>query len=257
MDNLCVAHRGFSYVAPENTLAAFRIAMEFPFVKWIELDVQLSRDGVPVVIHDFRLERTTNGCGLVKDSSWEQLRRLDAGSWKGINYRGEPIPSLAEVLDLCRGKVRLNIELKTSADMYPGLESAVLQQISAYGMEQEVVLTSFDQQALYKVKELVPDICTGLITDSRPADLVSRLSALGCTFLSMAYSQVDAKLMTEMSEHGVTVMAWTVDQVRLMRKLVALHPDVMICTNRPDVWEQALNSWWGNIILTLRRWLIR
>ncbi|MFB5673331.1 glycerophosphodiester phosphodiesterase [Paenibacillus terreus] len=259
MHNLCVAHRGSSHAAPENTLAAFKQAMAFPFVKWIELDVQLSRDGVPVVIHDFRLERTTNGSGLVKDRSWDELRRLDAGSWKSPRYRGEPIPSLAEVLDLCRGKVRLNIELKTSGDMYPGLESAVLRQIVARGMEQEIVLTSFDQQALRKVKELMPEVCTGLITDIRPADLSGRLSALGCSFLSMAYPKIDARLMAEMSEQGITVMAWTVDQVGIIRSLASLHPDLMICTNRPEAWEQAMKrkSLIGNTILTVKRWLIR
>ena len=82
MNNLCVAHRGFSSIAPENTMAAFNMAMERPEVQWMELDVQLSRDGVPVVIHDFTLERTTNGKGRVKDTDWSALKQLDAGSWK-------------------------------------------------------------------------------------------------------------------------------------------------------------------------------
>ncbi|MDP4097756.1 glycerophosphodiester phosphodiesterase family protein [Paenibacillus sp. P96] len=259
MHNLCVAHRGSSYSAPENTLAAFRQAMEFPFVKWIELDVQLSRDSVPVVIHDFSLERTTNGTGLVRDKSWDELRRLDAGSWKSLRYRGEPIPSLVEVLDLCKGKVHLNIELKTTGDMYPGLEREVLRLIISRGMEQDVVLTSFDQQALRRVKELMPGIGTGLITDIRPADLSTRLSSLGCSFLSMAYPKIDAKLMTEMTKQGVAVMAWTADQAGAIRRLVSLHPDLMICTNRPETWDQAVNgtSLLGNTLLTIKRWLIR
>lgn len=85
MNHLCVAHRGFSGIAPENTMAAFKLALEQPFVHWVELDVQLSKDGVPVVIHDFTLERTTNGTGKVKDSDWKALQQLDAGSWKVQN----------------------------------------------------------------------------------------------------------------------------------------------------------------------------
>ncbi len=103
MDHLCVAHRGFSGIAPENTLAAFKLAIDQLFVRWIELDVQLSKDGVPVVIHDFTLERTTNGTGRVKDTDWKELKRLDAGGWKSAEYQGERIPTLAQVLDLCRG----------------------------------------------------------------------------------------------------------------------------------------------------------
>lgn len=82
MNNLCVAHRGFSSIAPENTMAAFLLAMEQPEVQWMELDVQLSRDGVPVVIHDFTFDRTTNGKGLVRETDWSEIQQLDAGAWK-------------------------------------------------------------------------------------------------------------------------------------------------------------------------------
>lgn len=113
MNNLCVAHRGFSSIAPENTMAAFLMAMERPEVQWMELDVQLSRDGVPVVIHDFTVDRTTNGKGLVRETDWADLQRLDAGAWKNKSYKGERIPALSELLDRSCGRVRLNIELKT------------------------------------------------------------------------------------------------------------------------------------------------
>ncbi|GAF06465.1 glycerophosphoryl diester phosphodiesterase [Paenibacillus pini JCM 16418] len=156
-----MAHRGFSSKAPENTLTAFKMAMEIPIVQWIEIDVQLSADGIPVVIHDFTLDRTTNGTGKVKDYTWQQIQRLDAGSWKGRAFRGERIPSLDEVLRLCCGRVRLNIELKTSGSMYPGLEQAVIKRVEAYHMEQDVVLTSFDTNALRRVKEINPSFRTG------------------------------------------------------------------------------------------------
>ncbi|QYK61401.1 glycerophosphodiester phosphodiesterase family protein [Paenibacillus sp. S25] len=238
MNHLCVAHRGFSGIAPENTMAAFKLALEQPFVHWVELDVQLSKDGVPVVIHDFTLERTTTGTGRVKDSDWKALQQLDAGSWKSAEYRGEMIPSLAQVLDLCRGRVSLNIELKTAGDMYPGLEKAVLREIVMRGMEGEVVLTSFERAALRRAKELSPETRTGLIIDARPDDLAKQLEQLQCTFLSMGYPCLDRYLMKDLTGRGITVMAWTVDDRRIMRKLSSLHPELMICTNWPDRWEQ-------------------
>lgn len=239
MKHLCVAHRGFSGIAPENTLAAFRLALEQSFVHWIELDVQLSKDGVPVVIHDFTLERTTNGTGRIKDSDWKELQQLDAGSWKNAECLGEKIPTLAQVLDLCHGRVSLNIELKTTGDMYPGLEKAVLREIMMREMQNEVVLTSFDRSALRRTKELNPEIRTGLIIDARPDDLAKQLEKLQCSFLSIGYPHLDRYLLRDLTKRGITVMAWTVDDCRIMRRLSALHPDLMICTNWPDRWEQA------------------
>ncbi|WP_429350598.1 glycerophosphodiester phosphodiesterase [Paenibacillus sp. 4624] len=242
MNNLCVAHRGFSSIAPENTMAAFNMAMERPEVQWMELDVQLSRDGVPVVIHDFTLERTTNGKGRVKDTDWSVLKQLDAGSWKGKNYTGERIPSLSELLDRSCGKVRLNIELKTQGDMYPGLPAAVIHEIRKRHMQHDVVITSFEPAALVEVKKLAPELETGLIIDAKPGDLLAVLQQMHCTFLSIGYTNVDKALMNEMNAAGIRVMAWTVDDKASMKKLAAIDPDVMICTNRPDVWEDAFQE---------------
>lgn len=242
MNNLCVAHRGFSSIAPENTMAAFNMAMERPEVQWMELDVQLSRDGVPVVIHDFTLERTTNGKGSVKDTDWAALKLLDAGSWKDNNYTGERIPSLSEVLDRCCGKVRLNIELKTQGQMYPGLPAAVIHEIRKRHMQHDVVITSFEPAALVEVKRLAPELQTGLIIDAKPGDLLAVLQQMHCTFLSIGYTNVDHALMKQMHSAGIQVMAWTVDDKASMKKLAAIDPDVMICTNRPDVWEVAFQE---------------
>lgn len=242
MNNLCVAHRGFSSIAPENTMAAFNMAMERAEVQWMELDVQLSRDGVPVVIHDFTLERTTSGKGRVKDTDWSVLKQLDAGSWKGKNYTGERIPSLSELLDRSCGKVRLNIELKTQGDMYPGLPAAVIYEIRKRHMQHDVVITSFEPAALVEVKKLAPELETGLIIDAKPRDLLAVLKQMHCTFLSIGYTNVDKALMREMNAAGIRVMAWTVDDKASMKKLAAIDPDVMICTNCPDVWEDAFQE---------------
>ncbi|MBT2293040.1 glycerophosphodiester phosphodiesterase [Paenibacillus albidus] len=236
MKNLCVAHRGYSGKAPENTLAAVRMALALPFVRWMEIDVQLSKDGVPVVIHDFSLDRTTNGHGKVKHMDWEHIRRLDAGSWKGRAFRGEKVPSLDEVLTLASGKLRLNIELKTMGDMYPGLERAVMDLISAKGMQGEVVLTSFDAAVLQRIKELDPRFRTGLIYDSRQGDPAQKVHELNCSFLSISSARLNPKLAGLLAERGIQMMAWTVNKAKEMRRLADMHSDIMICTNRPDVW---------------------
>ncbi|ETT36878.1 glycerophosphoryl diester phosphodiesterase [Paenibacillus sp. FSL R5-192] len=242
MNNLCVAHRGFSSIAPENTMAAFLMAIERPEVQWMELDVQLSRDGVPVVIHDFTVDRTTNGKGLVRETDWADLQRLDAGAWKNKSYKGERIPALSELLDRSCGRVRLNIELKTQGDMYPGLPAAVIHEVRKRHMQNDVVITSFEPAALIEVKKLAPEIQTGLIIDARPGDLLTALRQMNCTFLSIGYTNVDKSLMNEMRSAGIRVMAWTVDDKTIMKKLAAVDPELMLCTNRPDVWELAFQE---------------
>ncbi|ASA20637.1 glycerophosphodiester phosphodiesterase [Paenibacillus donghaensis] len=236
MKNMCVAHRGFSGKAPENTLAAVRMAIALPYVRWMEIDVQLSRDGVPVVIHDFSLDRTTNGHGKVKNMDWEQIRRLDAGSWKGRAFRGERVPSLDEVLSLASGRLRLNIELKTWGDLYPGLEQAVIELVNSKGMRDEVVLTSFDTTSLERVKEIDPRIRTGLIFDSRRGDPARKLQELDCSFLSISFDRLNPTLAALLAQREVKIMAWTVNKAKEMRRLAAMHSDIMICTNRPDIW---------------------
>ena len=219
-------------------MAAFRMAVAEPFVQWMEIDTQLTADGIPVVIHDFSLDRTTNGSGKVKNHTWQQLLRLDAGSWKSREFHGERIPSLEEVLRLSCGRVRLNIELKTSGNMYPGLEQAVIDRVCSYHMEQDVVVTSFDTGALIKVKQINPDIQTGLIIDARPKDLVERLQSLQCSFLSIGHPHLDQELAFRLKEAGITVMGWTVDDAKRMKRLADISPEILICTNRPDVWKK-------------------
>src|SRR5690554_7738935 len=111
--SIVVAHRGWSGAAPENTMAAFRLAMLDLRISWIELDVQLSKDGVPVVIHDYKLRRTTGALGAVKDYTYEQLSKLDNGSWFSPEFSSERIPTLEQVLKEAKGRIHLNIELKT------------------------------------------------------------------------------------------------------------------------------------------------
>ncbi|GAA0133822.1 glycerophosphodiester phosphodiesterase [Paenibacillus sp. YSY-4.3] len=240
MNNLCVAHRGFSGKAPENTMAAMQMAMQYPFVQWVEVDVQLSKDGIPVLIHDFTLNRTTSGRGPVREKTIEELKRLDAGSWKSKVFSGERLITLDEFLRAICGRLRANIEIKTRGNMYPEIEEKVVAEIKRHQMEHDVVLTSFEPRILAKIKEIAHGIRTGLIVEERPKDLLLRLELLRCSFLSISHRQLTAELASRAAKLGITVMAWTIDDARTMRRVAALHDDILICTNRPDIWQGAM-----------------
>ncbi len=233
--NLCMAHRGWSGKAPENTLAAIRLALNEPGIQAIELDVQLSKDGVPVVIHDYTLNRTTNGSGAVMDHTFEQLSVLDAGGWFDPAYSGESIPSLEQVLQEVKGKRRLNIELKKGGGMYPGLEQQVLGLVRKYGVENEAVITSFNHEAIRTVSRLAAgEVKTGLIVYGMPALLREQLQHAGASYLSMAYPYLTAQFIEGMIGDGYSLIAWTVDDPQHIEQVMKLHPELQITTNHPD-----------------------
>lgn len=242
MLNPCVAHRGASGLAPENTMASFRKAMSFPFVQWIELDVQLSKDGVPVVIHDDSLKRTAGTAGRVSDYTAEELGRMDAGSWFDKSFAGEGIPTLEEVLDATIGRCRLNIELKTYGGRYPGLERKVVELLYRKRLQHDSVITSFDRDALRQVRELTQEVRTGLIIDALPWTLKEELKRMGASFLSIGYSRVSGTLLADMRQAGIDVMAWTVNDVPMMKRLARLNGSLMICTNYPDRFQSAVHA---------------
>ncbi|GEC93198.1 glycerophosphodiester phosphodiesterase [Brevibacillus brevis] len=236
--NICMAHRGWSGKVPENTMTAIRLALAEPAIKAMEIDVQLTRDGVPVLIHDFTLERTTNGRGLVMDHTLAELRELDAGSWFGDKFAGEKIPTLEEVLIAVRGRCTLNIELKATSDMYPGIAEKVLALVEKHGMKQEVYLTSFDHDLIRHVRTLDQEVQTGLIVYGRPVLMLEQMEAAGATILSMGYPFLTRELTVAAIEKGFKVIAWTLDDPKHIREVISWHPQVQICTNHPDrMWE--------------------
>ncbi|MNZ56512.1 Glycerophosphoryl diester phosphodiesterase [compost metagenome] len=242
MHNYCVAHRGFSGKAPENTMSAVKLAMQEPYIKWIEVDVQLSKDGIPFLIHDYSLNRTTNGRGPVKDKTWDELSRLDAGGWYSKSFIGERLVRLDDFLDAIKGRLRANIEIKTQGNLYPGIEEKVISAVKLHRMEHEVVLTSFEPRVLAKAKELSCKIRTGLIIDGKPGDLLMRLQLLKCSFLSINYRYLSPDLAEKAIRRGIEVMAWTIDDVKRIRRIAAMHPEILICTNRPDIWNKAIGA---------------
>jgi glycerophosphoryl diester phosphodiesterase len=174
-----VGHRGARACAPENTMASFREGWQ-QGADIIELDVRLAADGHVVVFHDDVLDRTTDGHGPLAAQTLAELKRLDAGSWFDPRFAGEPIPTLAEVLAWARDRVPLFIELKYGADADLGLVAAVLDQITAHAMIQQVMVISFNHRALQRARERAPGLATGalyLAPVDEPVQLAHRVGA--------------------------------------------------------------------------------
>jgi glycerophosphoryl diester phosphodiesterase len=237
----CVAHRGWSGGAPENTIASFRLALSEPDVHWLELDVHLSKDEVPFVIHDGKLNRTTSGKGKVAERTAAELSRTDAGSWFHPIYAGETIPALEEVLRLACGRSRLNVELKEGPNGNL-LVRRTMELIRSHRMDADVVITSFDRRLLEEVKRVAPGVATGLILDRRPKGLIPLLQSLQASMLSLHYDLLSPSLLQETADAGIRVMAWTVNDPNALSRLAAMPEPFLICTNYPDRWLAAVKE---------------
>lgn len=233
---MILAHRGASGYAPENTMAAFRLALELGS-DGIELDLQLTKDGYVVICHDEELSRTTNGRGLIKDCTLDELRRFDAGSWYGHSFTGERIPTLEEFLELvCGSRLIVNLEIKNIPYYYGGIEQKIVQAIEQFGMLDRVIVSSFDHFALCKTAEINPDIKIGLLFASRLIDPWRYAARLPFAVHSMHpdYTFVDAEYIARCHEYGYAVYPYTVNSPRWYEEMRGLGLDGVI-TNVPDL----------------------
>ena len=231
---LIIAHRGFSGAAPENTLSAFRKAIEADS-DMIELDVHLSGDGEVVVIHDDTLDRTTTGRGRVSDYTLEELKRLDAGSWFGRAFAGERIPALKEVLELCQDRLQVNIELKAGGLGKPviDLSDRSLREVERAGMADHVLFSSFDLAAIKRIQMKKPGIPVALIT-ARPWNSPAGLAREVCfTILNCRSKTLNRNNLSKAHQEGLRVNVWTVNTEKEMAHFVSMGVDGII-TNYPD-----------------------
>lgn len=228
---LIIAHRGDSANAPENTLAAFRLALENG-ADGIELDVKLSADQKLVVIHDFTLDRTTNGHGQVNGTPFGAMRELDAGSWFSPKFKGEPIPLLDEVFAEFGGKFLINVELtnyKTPEDQLPEL---VIELVKKHNLSDSVLFSSFDHHNLLRAKSLVPEIRTGLLTRHGVLGFSMR-GLLGQCFgaddLHPNHHIVSSRMVQSRHKLGQKVNVWTVNAPNSLRRMKSFGVDMIIC----------------------------
>ena len=230
-----IAHRGFKKKYPENTLAAFKAAM-VAGVPMIELDVTLSRDRKLVVIHDATLERTTNGHGPVHDYTLEELKQLDAGSWFHSDFAEERLPELNEVLELVKGRVITNIEIKSNAyeSDHPSdaIENQVVDLVKQKKALDAVLISSFNADILAQISELTERPALALISE-KPADADTLKT---CQRLKVFSWHPDRMILTHqqvqlMHDAGIRVFPYNVDTPKAYRQMLAIKVDGVITNN--------------------------
>ena len=220
---LVISHAACGGHAPENTLAGVKEALRLG-ADAIEIDVQASADGVPVLMHDLSVDRSTNGSGEVAQLSLKQLRALDAG--------GEPVPTLAEALALSRGRALLVIEIKQ-----PGIEERIAAVVRECEALNEVMVWSFFPQALESMRRAEPRVPGGLLVAaeavSRWPQMRERALVLGLQAVSLFFAGIDEEVSRDCQRSGLALYAWTADSEREIRRLIEVRVDG-ICTNFPD-----------------------
>ena len=230
---LLIAHRGSSAAAPENTMAAFRLAKE-QGADGIELDVMLSADERLVVHHDQAVNRTTNGQGKVSEQLWDQLKHLDAGSKFGDAFIGEPIPLLEDVFEEFGGHYLINVELKNYATPRDNLVERVIELIRKTNLEDTILLSSFSGSNLLKANTLAPGIRRGLLALPCLAGSPYR-GWLGKRFrydaLHPFYADVKPQLVDRLHREGKQVNVWTVDKPEDLLRMRASGVDMVICND--------------------------
>lgn len=220
---LWIAHRGGGTAAPENTLAAIRTGAAAGF-RMVEFDVMLSRDGVPLLIHDETLARTTDGEGRVCEHDFAALQRLDAGSWHGPAFAGERLPSLEQALDLLLAlDLDANIEIKPARGFEQATGEIAARLIAARwpAARRPPLLSSFDFTALDAARRVAPQLPRGLLFEEVPADWRARMQAHEAVSLHCDHSRLSADRMRDIVSAGVPLLCYTVNDAARAAALVA------------------------------------
>jgi len=228
-DFLIIAHRGASSYAPENTMAAFDLALRLG-ARHLELDVHLTRDDYLVVIHDDTVDRTTNGTGPVASQTLAALQELDAGTWFGEAFVGTRIPTLADVLTRYQGRAHLHIELKGHPAHLP---QQTVDLVRAHDMVQHITFTSFQPTHLQTIRAYAPEFPTGWLVGEISDAVIAQAHALGCAQLCPRAALVTPGLVQRLHAEGFMVRAWGVANEALMRQAVEAGADGMT-VNFPD-----------------------
>jgi glycerophosphoryl diester phosphodiesterase len=227
-----VAHRGASADRPENTLSAFALAID-QGADVLEADVRASSDGVLLILHDPLVDRTTSGSGALRDMTAEEARALDAGG-------GERIPTLEEVLEVARGRIRVNLDLKEVEVVEPAVRA-----VHAAGMVDQVTYISFEPEAWDRLERLSPDSPLVHLVDSAAGVAGLAMGEVGTQSVAagvgMPYKLVSAEVVENMRRHGYGVFAWTVDDEAEMRRLIDCGVNGIV-TNRPGALAEVLRQ---------------
>ncbi|MEZ5703365.1 MAG: glycerophosphodiester phosphodiesterase [Burkholderiaceae bacterium] len=229
---LWIAHRGAGKLAPENTLAAFKLGATYGY-RMFECDVKLSEDGTPFLLHDDTLDRTTNGRGTAGVLPWAELSKLDAGSWHSASHAEERIPTLESIAHFCQTHgFWLNIEIKPT----PGQESVTGRKValaarrlwSAQAENNAPLLSSFKPAALAAARDAAPELRRGLLLDQLWDGWQTQANALGCEALICNHRLWTEGLRNEARALGLRALAYTVNDLKETQRLIALQLDGII-----------------------------
>jgi len=215
------AHRGYSSKYPENTLIAFEKALEYD-ADGIECDVQLTKDRVPVIIHDEKINRTSNGKGYVKDYTYEVLLHFDFAHHKPGDYGKLPIITLRELLLLIQDSkkyITLNIELKNDLFNYEGMEEIILDEVKAFENEMAIIYSSFNHNSMKLIRELKPDAQTAALVDNERPDLVPYLKTLKVDGIHPSILILDEEIIAELIANNIYVNVYTINDAALAQRL--------------------------------------
>ncbi|HNY50135.1 MAG TPA: glycerophosphodiester phosphodiesterase family protein [Smithella sp.] len=242
-----IAHRGASAYYPENTIPSFEGAIVLG-ADMVELDVQLTSDKEVVVFHDEKISRCTNGRGRIADYTLASLKKLDAGSWFDRKFKNTKIPTLSDVLDVCKDRIAVNVEIKTEAVdkiISGGIEERCLKIVEQKGMKKHVVFSSFDPRAIAHLKQIHETVPVAVLFEKKlygsrlPSEIVASLNA---DAFNCSKSELNQKWMADIQSHSIPVNIYTVNDVRNMKKFI--HMGVHgIFTNKPDV----LRNVWADL----------
>jgi len=243
MGGICMiinyAHRGASGYFPENTMLSFRKAIELG-ATGIETDVQMTSDGVLVLIHDENISRTTNGLGLVKDFTYGSLNKLDAGSWFNDNYNSEKIPTAEQLIVLAKSNnMLLNLEIKNGEVTYPGIEEKLIKMLYKYNYADKVMLSSFNHYSMVHCKEISKEIKTGLLYMSGLYQPEIYCKHTGADALHPYFRSINKEIIDNAKKRGLLVNPFTVNEEAHMKNLIISGVDGLI-TNYPDKLKKIL-----------------
>jgi glycerophosphoryl diester phosphodiesterase len=225
-------HRGAMGHAPENTMASFELAVA-QGADAIELDVHLTADDEVVVIHDHRLERTTDGRGIVRELTLEEVRAADAGARFDARFAGQRVPTLDEVLAWARDRCILDVEIKGGPAPYPGIEARVIDLIRRHEMQDRVLVISFDHPTVRRVKELAPELAAGVLYSGRPIDPVPLARPAGADALMPYWANLAADDVERAHAAGLSVHPWATSEPEEIGRLLDMGVD-SVCSNHPD-----------------------
>lgn len=233
---MVTAHRGHARAAPENTLASIRKAIESG-ADYAEIDVHQTADGVVVLLHDRDLKRVAGISQRLEDMTYDEVRKLDVGSWFDPAFASERIPTLLEVIELCRGRIRLNIELKLFGPHQP-LVADVARILREEDFEAECLITAFSYEALQEAKQLNPRLRTGLTIAAARGDI----SRLEVDALSIRANSLSDEVLRAAHRQGMEVHVWTVNDATQMLQFMYRGVDNII-TSDPDLAIRVRNEW--------------